>query len=185
MRLRASAAPAHAGAAGAALCHRNAGQRTRLASRPRARSGRPFPDDPRQGQQGAAGAAVAFGNISPEILRTPAGGRKCRGQGTAGKPVAISLRVEGGISAAPGFCPRPQEPRDPRRPDAVAHLAACHAPRLCQPPAGERRRSARRTGTPRPFGHFDHADLHTCPRREAAAACPDASPLAKQAKKHE
>ena len=45
---------------------------------------------------------------------------------------------------------------------------ACAAPRLRQPSAAERRRSARGAGTARPRGHLDDADLYPCARRAHA-----------------
>ena len=45
------------------------------------------------------------------------------------------------------------------------------ASRLCHASAQSRRRSARRADVARPFGHFDHADLHAyCPRTPEIAA---------------
>ena len=48
------------------------------------------------------------------------------------------------------------------------YSSACSAPRLRQPFAAKRRRSARRAGTARPRRYFDDADLHSCARRADA-----------------
>ena len=92
----------------------------------------------------------------------------------AGLEMAVSLVRRERTSDAAAFCARPEGTGGRRRARAAAGLAARAAPRLRQPSAAQRRRSAHRADAARPHRHLDHADLYPCGR--GAAEEPGARP---------
>ena len=129
---------------------------------PAARGGdarRELSDHHRQGQQGADRAG-----------QRP--GARC-GQGVAddaraGGPWLFPAQRRGRLSQPAGVCARSQGAGGTRRDFVGPGCAACAAPRLCQPSAAGRRRSAGGADAARARRYLDDADLYPCARREAA-----------------
>ena len=78
--------------------------------------------------------------------------------------MAVSLLRRKRTSDAAAFRARPERTRGGLGPRAAAGEPARAAPRLCQPPAAQRRRFAHRADAARPHRYFDHADLYPCGR---------------------
>ncbi|CAA9339379.1 MAG: Site-specific tyrosine recombinase XerD, partial [uncultured Microvirga sp.] len=145
-----------------ALRQRPARLRTRRFAQDRGQDPPAVPRHPRQGRARAPGAADRGGARS-----RPALPRRARKEREGWRDVAVSGGQRDRSSDPTGLRPGPETrgrgggaARRPGQP-------ACAAPRLCEPPSAERRRSSRHPGAFGPRRHLDDADLHPRPRRAA------------------
>ncbi len=163
-RRRGRAAPLHCRTS---LCERAAGVRT---GRPAARCGIARPAvsaDPRQGRQGARCAAErARSSRADAISRLP--GPVFAEGGSLALAVSVARRKRPSDAAA--LRPIAEGAGGGRRDRPRPAVAACAAPRLRQPSARSRRRSAQRAADARTCRHRDDADLHACAGRPPAAS---------------
>src|SRR4029079_17488234 len=115
---------------------------------------------------------VAAGDV--RLPRGDAGAKTREQEKRRGVEMAVSLVRRERPSDAAALCPRPQGTGGGIGPRAAPGLAARTAPRLCQPPAAQRRGPAHRADAARPYRYLDHADLYPCGR--GAAEKPGARP---------
>ena len=106
--------------------------------------------------------------------RLAEGERRATRRAACGLEMAVPVLRRERPPHPPARRARTQEPGGRRRHRARAREPACAAPRLREPSAAERRRSARGADPARSCRHLDHADLH--PRARRAAQEPGARP---------
>ena len=138
----------------------------------------------RQRRQGAGRAveragAAGSGRISRMPRPASAADRSGRPEGRA---LAVPVARRRGPPDAAALRPAAEGAGAEGRARPGPAVAACAAPRLRQPSARRRRRSAQRAADARPRRYRDDADLYPCPGRAAAPAGRDGAPAGAQRK---
>ena len=111
-----------------------------------------------------------------EYLECRTGFSRSRSRRLQGGALAVSVARRRRSSDAAALRPTAQGTGAEGRARSGPAVAACAAPRLRQPSARRRRRSAQRAADARPCRHRDDADLYACPGRAAAPAGRDRAP---------